>query len=70
MMGLDLRIPIGLMFLILGLLVTGYGVAGDHMIYQQSLGININLWWGIVMLVFGLAMLLLGRRGAGKDVEK
>ena len=62
-MGLDLRIPIGLMFLVLGLLVTGFGLIGDRAIYQRSLGVNINLWWGLVMLVFGLAMLWLGRRG-------
>jgi len=63
MMGLDLRIPIGLMFLVLGLLVTGFGLIGDRAIYQRSLGVNINLWWGLVMLVFGLVMLWLGRRG-------
>ncbi|PYS43439.1 MAG: hypothetical protein DMF71_07035 [Acidobacteria bacterium] len=62
-MGLDLRIPIGLMFLVLGLLVTGFGLIGDRAIYQRSLGVNINLWWGLVMLVFGLVMLWLGRRG-------
>ena len=62
-MGLDLRIPIGLMFLVLGLLVTGFGLIGDRAIYQRSLGVNINLWWGLVMLVFGLVMLWWGRRG-------
>ena len=61
-MGLDIRIPIGLMFSILGLLLTGFGVVGDKTIYQGALGINVNLWWGIVMLGFGLLMLLLGRR--------
>jgi hypothetical protein len=64
MMGLDLRTPIGLMFLILGLLLSGYGLLGDHSIYGRSLGFNVNLWWGLVMLIFGLLMLLLGRRGA------
>jgi hypothetical protein len=61
-MGLDIRIPIGLMFSILGLLLTGFGIVGDKTIYQRALGINVNLWWGIVMLGFGLVMLLLGRR--------
>jgi len=61
-MGLDIRLPIGLMFTILGLLLTGYGLVGDKEIYARALGININLWWGIVMLVFGLVMLFLGRR--------
>lgn len=63
-MGLDIRLPIGLMFTILGLLLAGYGLVGDKTIYQRALGININLWWGIVMLVFGLVMLLFGRRGS------
>jgi hypothetical protein len=31
---------------------------------RHSLGLNVNLWWGIVMLLFGAAMLLLARRGA------
>ena len=62
-MGLDIRLPIGLMFSILGLLLTGFGLFGDKTIYQKALGININLWWGLVMLAFGVAMLLLGRRG-------
>jgi hypothetical protein len=54
------------MFVILGLLIAGYGLAGDHTIYQRSLGINVNLLWGVVMLVFGLIMLLLGRHGTRK----
>jgi hypothetical protein len=62
-MGLDIRLPIGLMFSILGILLTGFGLFGDKTIYQRALGINVNLWWGLVMLVFGLVMLLLGRRG-------
>jgi hypothetical protein len=61
-MGLDIRIPIGLMFSILGLLLTAFGIVGDKTIYRRALGINVNLWWGIVMLGFGLLMLLLGRR--------
>jgi len=43
-MGLDIRIPMGLMFTILGVMVTGYGVFSDRAIYQRSLGINVNLW--------------------------
>jgi len=62
-MGLDIRLPIGMMFAILGLLLVLYGLAGDKAIYQRSLGINVNLWWGVVMLAFGLVMLVLGRRG-------
>ena len=62
-MGLDIRLPIGLMFTILGLLLAGYGLVGDKEIYARSLGLNVNLWWGFVMLIFGLLMLFLGRRG-------
>lgn len=65
-MGLDIRIPIGLMFTILGAMVTGYGVFSDRAIYQRSLGINVNLWWGLALLAFGLVFLWLGRRGAGR----
>jgi len=62
-MGLDIRLPIGLMFTTFGLLLLGFGVVGDKSIYSRSLGININLIWGAVMLAFGLGMLALGRRG-------
>lgn len=63
-MGLDIRIPIGLMFTILGLLLTVYGAFSDKAIYSRSLGININLWWGMFMLAFGVVMLVLSRRAA------
>ena len=63
-MGLDIRLPIGLMFAIVGLLLAAFGLLGDKAIYARSLGINVNLWWGIVMLAFGLVMLALGRRGS------
>jgi hypothetical protein len=58
-MGLDIRLPIGMMFSILGALLAIYGVAtgGDSEMYQSSLGTNINLWWGLVLLVFGAVML-------------
>jgi len=62
-MGIDIRLPIGAMFTLFGLLLVVYGLAGDKSIYQRSLGMNINLGWGAVMLVFGVVMLALGRRG-------
>jgi hypothetical protein len=65
-MGLDIRTPIGLMFAIFGVLLAGYGLlTRGSSIYQRSLGYNINLEWGAVLLVFGAVMLWLGR-GAGK----
>jgi hypothetical protein len=65
-MGLDIRLPIGGMFAIVGLLLAVYGLltAGDAQMYTRSLFVNINLWWGIAMLVFGLFMLYFGRRSA------
>ena len=62
-MGLDIRLPIGLLFSIFGVLLIGYGVLGDESIYARSLDVNINLWWGLVMLGFGLVMFVLGKRG-------
>ncbi len=63
-MGLDIRTPIGLLFAILGALLVGYGLltAGSD-VYERSLGLNVNLGWGLVLLAFGGAMLWLGRRG-------
>jgi hypothetical protein len=61
-MKLDLRLPIGLMFSIIGALLVVFGLASDPGIYQRSLGINVNLWWGVVLLLFGLVMLWLVRR--------
>ena len=64
-MKLDLRLPIGLMFAIFGGMLTVYGLASDHAIYDRSLGINVNLWWGLVLLAFGLMMLGLALRARG-----
>ena len=61
-MGLDIRIPIGLMFALLGVLLAGYGAFSDRAIYARSLGMNVNLVWGLVLLVFGIVMLVLARR--------
>ena len=65
-MKLDLRLPIGLMFSIIGVLLVVFGLASDPAIYQRSLGVNVNLWWGLVLLVFGLVMLWLVRRGMAR----
>ncbi len=64
-MGLDIRYPIGLMFGTIGLVMVVYGLlTGSDPMYQRSLGINVNLWWGAVLFVFGAAMLFFARRGA------
>jgi hypothetical protein len=55
-MGLDIRWPIGLMFTLIGVLLVGYGAVNRA--DSLSLEININLIWGVVLLVFGVLMLL------------
>ncbi len=67
-MQLDIRTPIGLMFGVLGAILTIYGLvtASDTAMYQHSLGININLWWGLAFLVFAAAMLFLAFGGKKK----
>jgi hypothetical protein len=57
-MNLDLRIPIGLMFTIDGILLVGFGLTSDEAIYARSLGTNVNLWWGLVLVAFGVGMLV------------
>lgn len=63
-MGLDIRIPIGSLFVLLGALLAGYGLLSNPAIYDRSLGIDVNLWWGVVLLVFGFGMLALAWRAA------
>jgi len=68
-MRLDIRLPIGALFTLLGLLLTGYGIFSDPSIYRRSLGINVNLYWGAVMLLFGIAMcgMALARRSRDRQ---
>jgi len=65
-MNLDLRLPMGLMFAIFGAMLTLYGLGSGDAIYARSLGINVNLWWGLVLLAFGLVMLALVSRARAK----
>lgn len=62
-MHLDVRIPLGLLFLLLGLILVGYGFTSDPAIYAHSLGRNVNLLWGSIFAVFGAVVLLISRRG-------
>lgn len=70
-MGLDIRWPIGLMFTLVGALLVIYGGAtmSDAEVYRRSLDININLRWGLVLLVFGAWMLLMAWRGSRQTVQ-
>ena len=64
-MGLDIRWPIGLMFTLIGALLGVFGLAKGA--ESMSLGININLIWGAVLLVFGVLMLLGAIKGKRED---
>ena len=66
-MGLDIRLPIGLMFSFIGLLMFGYGLVTPAEMYKPSLGINVNLWWGLVQIVFGAWMLFSTWRASKSD---
>lgn len=70
-MGLDIRIPIGLMFSIFGVIISLYGffTKANTDLYNRSLHVNINLWMGGIMLVFGLFMLLLVKLAKKKSEE-
>jgi hypothetical protein len=59
---MDIRVPIGLMFALLGVLLAGYGLVSDPRLYARSLGININLIWGLALIAAGAVCLLLARR--------
>jgi uncharacterized membrane protein len=61
-MPLDIRVPIGAMLGLMGLLLAGYGLFGDHTIYERSLGLNINVIWGSVLVVAAAVLLFLGTR--------
>jgi hypothetical protein len=61
-MGLDVRVPVGLMLGIMGVLLLGYGLLGDQSIYGRSLGLNVNAIWGSVLLVVAAVLLTLAAR--------
>lgn len=68
-MGLDIRIPLGLIFLALGALLTVFGAFthNDPTLYQRTQGVNLNLVWGSTMLIFGGIMFFVGRRQKWHD---
>ena len=60
---MDIRTPIGLMFLVKGVILAAYGAYSNASpIYDRSLGMNVNLYWGMLLIVFGISMLALARR--------
>ncbi len=68
---LDLRLPIGMMFSLVGGLLVIYGLitraGASAAIYHRSLDINVNLWWGLALTVFGLTMFCFSRRDAKRN---
>ncbi len=64
-MNIDLRIPTGMMFTLIGAVLMAFGLStkGNAAMYAQSLGIDANLWWGLVLMIFGLILVPMGRRG-------
>jgi hypothetical protein len=69
-MGIDLRYPIGLLFVVFGLLLVLYGLLGGTAEYSRSLGINVNLWWGLIMLLFGGLMFFAAYRKRSSTDKK
>lgn len=69
-MGLDVRLPLGLLFTIIGALLAVFGAFSDKSIYAPSLGINVNLWWGLVMVVAGMTCLWLCSRHTTPATER
>ena len=67
----DIRLPIGALFLLLGGVLTVFGVAtrSNAQLYVRSENIAINLWWGIVMLIFGALMFYYGRKAKERPLH-
>jgi len=68
-MGLDIRLPIGIIFTIYGAVLIIYGAVADSAIFVNSLGVNIDIWWGAAMLVFGLFMGILAFRASHRGAS-
>ena len=66
-MNVDLRFPLGSLFFVFGVLLTLFGLFTDQATYERSLFINVNLWWGLVMLLFGGLMFFAAWRKAKKE---
>ena len=52
----DIRRIIGALFLLYGAILTIVGIVGSDEIKNKAAGINVNLWTGLAMLVFGALM--------------
>jgi len=71
-MQLDVRLPMGIMFFIIGLILVVYGLVTawtNAAMYDRSLGYNVNIWWGLFLTAFGVLMLWLTKRAAPSAPE-
>jgi len=70
-MKLDIRMPMGVMFVLVGAILTVFGLAtsSDAALYRRSLGLNINLIWGIVLFAIGVVMVILARRAMHRPLD-
>ena len=66
---LDLKLPIGCLLSAYGVLLTVYGLLTKKEMYAISLGLNLNLAWGILMMVIGGAFLLTMMLKKGKKAR-
>jgi hypothetical protein len=63
---LDLKLPIGWLLSAYGVLLGVYGLVTKKGMYAKSLGFNLNLVWGILMLAIGGGFLLTAFLKKGK----
>jgi len=65
-MTMDIRIPIGLLFTLIGALLLGYGIVAGPPLAGTAGDVNVDAWWVLVLLAFGVGMLFFARRHAGR----
>jgi len=61
-MSLDIRLPIGILFAVIGVMLVVFGIVSDAAIYARSLGHNVNVWWGLLLFAFGAVFTWFGVR--------
>lgn len=70
-MSTDIRLPIGLLFTIIGVIISIFGlVTNGAEMYKHSLGININTWSGFCLTIFGVLMLIMALNAQKKEKEQ
>lgn len=68
-MNFDLRLPLGMMFTLFGAMLSIYGLMADSAAFKKSLGVNVDLGWGVFMLLFGIFMLTLALKARNKPKQ-